>query len=153
SRRHSERSRGCNVAHVVREARCFPFRGATSRVPSRDVSTSLDMTKLSQPTTDPCSEAVKAQRLQSSSTNQLVHLHVQVSAFVGSAKVVVDHDPAAIGKSVAVAIDIATHISVGIKNEQSDRTWTRELAHHCNRIGTERAATYQGNLIEEPKAL
>src|SRR5215468_6979812 len=100
------------------------------------------MTKLSQPTTDPCSEAVKAQRLQSSSTNQLVHLHVQVSALVGSAKIVIDYDPAAIGKSVAVAVDIATHISVGVKNEQSDRTWTRELAHHGYRVGIERAAVY-----------
>jgi hypothetical protein len=42
---------------------------------------------------------------------------VQFSALIGSAKVVVDHDPARIGKSVAVAIDIATHIGVGIKNE------------------------------------
>jgi hypothetical protein len=67
---------------------------------------------------------------------------VQLSALVGSAKVVVNHDPAAIGKQVAVAVDIATHVSVGIKNEQSDRTRTRELAHHGYRIGVERAAVY-----------
>src|SRR5262249_49715292 len=100
------------------------------------------MTRLSQPTTDPRSETVKAQRLQSPRTNQLVHWHVQFSALVGPAKIVVNYDPAAISKSVAVTVDIATHISVGIKHEQSDRTRTRELADHGYRIGIERAGVY-----------
>src|SRR6266700_1979643 len=46
-----------------------------------------------QPTTDPRSETVKAQWLQSPGTDQLVHLCAQLSALVGSAQVVVYRDP------------------------------------------------------------
>src|SRR6266550_4361608 len=105
-----------------------------------------------QPTTDPRSETVKAQWLQSPGTDQLVHLCAQLSALVGSPQVVIDHDPAAIGKSVAKGVDIATDIGVRIKNEQPNFPCAGDLPHHCNRVRIERTAIYQSNLIEETEA-
>ena len=104
------------------------------------------------PTTDPCSETIKAQWLQSAGTHQLVHLRSQLSALVGSAQVVVYHDPAAIGKSVAKGVDIAMHIGVGIKNEQPNLPCAGDLRHHCDRVRIERTAIYQSHLIEETEA-
>ena len=85
-------------------------------------------------------------------THQLVHLRSQLSALVGSAQVVVYHDPAAIGKSVAKGVDIATHIGVGIKNEEPNLPCAGDLPHHCDRVRIERTAIYQSNLIEETEA-
>jgi hypothetical protein len=44
-------------------------------------------------------------------------LHSQTFALVCAAQVVIDHHPTAIGKSIAIAVDIATNIGVGIKNK------------------------------------
>jgi hypothetical protein len=51
------------------------------------------------PTADPSSDTVKAQWLHSTDTDQVVHLHAQLSALVGSAQVIIDQHPAAVGES------------------------------------------------------
>ena len=105
------------------------------------------------PTTDPCSETIKAQWLQSAGTHQLVHLRSQLPALVGSAQVIIDRDPAAISKAIAVAIDVATDVGVSVKNEQPNLSGPAELAHHGHRVWVERTSVYQSNLIKKSKAL
>jgi hypothetical protein len=57
------------------------------------------------PPTDPRAEAVKAIRLQSPGSNQLVHLHSQAFALVCAAQVIIDHHPTRVGQQKSEALD------------------------------------------------
>src|SRR4029450_6628779 len=107
---------------------------------------------MDSPATDPRSQAVKAKRLQSPGPDQFVYLHSEACALVRAAQVIIDHHPAAMGKSLPIAVDIATDIGVGIENEQPNLPRAQDLADSGDRVRIERAAIYQGNLIEESEA-
>lgn len=105
------------------------------------------------PAANPCSETIIAKRHQSPGTDQFVHLHSQACALICGGKVIVDHHPAAVGKSIAIVVDIAAHIGAGIKNEEPNLALAGDLPNKGNRVRIERAAIYQTSLIEEPESV
>ena len=74
----------------------------------------------SHPTSDPRAPAVKAEGAQSPLRGEFVYVLARRAGFVRGADVIVDHHPAAVGEKVSIAIDVAPHICISVKNEEPD---------------------------------
>jgi hypothetical protein len=110
------------------------------------------MTKLSKPAADPGSETIKPQWLEPTCLDQFIHLQAQAIALLCAAQIIVDHHPAVVRKPVAITVDIATNIGIGIKNKQPNLARAEGLPYPGNRVRIEGSGVYQRNLIKKAEA-
>src|SRR5205807_3312736 len=104
------------------------------------------------PPADPRAPAVKPQWLQPPFRYQFVHLRASRAGFARRADVIVDHHPAAVGKPVAVAIDVAPHVGVGVENEETDFAGSQARFHIRDNVLIEGRTVQQRHSVRQTGA-
>src|SRR5205085_1809710 len=136
---------GKQTPNVQRRTPNVQCRGRNLRLHS----SSDDHQLSSQPATDPRPPTVESQSDQLSRGNELIDLRPRRSAFVTFTEVIIDHDPAPVRQPVAIAIEIAPDVVVGIENKQTDSARDGCFPDRLNCCWLERTTVDQSDAIEQ----